>query len=40
MQNAAIETVYGFLTFPKEHETSEMVDELIPTIDAVIFMNK
>lgn len=38
IQNSAIGTVYGFVTSPKGHEASEMVDELISTIYAVIFV--
>lgn len=38
IQNQAAGTVYGFVTFPKGHEAAELVNALITTIHAVIFI--
>lgn len=40
IRNPATGTVYGFAKFPKGLDASEMVDELISTIYAVIFICK
>lgn len=38
IQSQAAGTVYGFVTFPKGLEAPEMVNELISTVHAVIFI--